>query len=367
MPPLGGLAVVLALGLALWWAWPGAPAGPEAAGAGTAAAGAAPAASDAAPGAAWALLDQASRQADAAEQEANTPWLLCGFGRVQLNPGADQGQPTPEEIRLKQWDQDALNGPLMQRLATSGRLVDRVTAAVLQRDPDRAAELARQGQDPRAYALAFSQCGAGRGPGCASLSAADWAAREPDNAAPWWHVAVQALRRGDAGAVHQALRHAEAATRALDSRGLMMSSLKAAEPEQATPLVLAAISMEFPIVMAWTEVLGRDCTMEAYRQGPLREACQAVADQLIRRAPGLMTRVAVSAAGRRARLANMPDEAGQERLKAAWRFSEAQRLAGDLRTRDIGCAVTRAILTWETGLAAHGEAEAVRQAGGPAF
>lgn len=369
MPPLGGLAVALALGLALWWAWPGAPAGPETASAGAAAADAASAASDAAPGAAWALLDQASRQADEAEQEANKPWPLCGFGLVQLRADGNPDQPTPEEIRLKQWDQDALHGPLMQRLATSDRAVDRVTAALLRQDRNAAATIALESGDPGAYALALRQCqGQGEmetGPGCRGLSAAGWATLDPGNAMAWWVLADEALHRGDAGAAMKALDQAQAAPRALDTRSLMLGSLQAAEPEEASPLLIAAIGVESALAGSAFSTVPR-CGEPAYRSGPLREACDLLVRQYLARGPSLLNRVILSHQARRARLPSAPPKSTIDAYQRAFRFSEHQRVDPS-RPTSMDCQDLKRLLTWESRVATHGEAEAVRQAGGPAF
>ncbi|MCY7388267.1 MAG: hypothetical protein LH481_09425 [Burkholderiales bacterium] len=102
-------------------------------------------------------------------------------------------------------------------------------------------KLALESRDPNTIAAAIYACGGTRNGACGSISVADWAAVDSDNAAVWLMMADAALYAKDTVRRDAALRRAAAAP-GYDLRAPSLASVLDSDPVKAqSPLVLAHI------------------------------------------------------------------------------------------------------------------------------
>lgn len=215
------------------------------------------------------------------------------------------GRATAEEVRRWQADPEAGHAwlaeqedRLMQRARVSltrmasrlqaGSVPQQVAARLLVEDVNGAAELAAVNTDPRAYQMALTACGSGRGrdaPACSRLSSRHWAALDPGDARPWLRLLDEAQARGDVAGVDAALAEVAARPRLSPGRFLLESQLVAVadlEPEPAllTRTLVMAIGMDMAMPSTTTLGLMRACVKDpaAGRRLPL---CRQSAQQLL--------------------------------------------------------------------------------------
>ena len=152
---------------------------------------------------------------------------VCGVGTVQVDPNEKAG-PFNYVKQLtgaaqSRWQQALLNSDDVHERAaalleqSSGWDYDPITyratrthgAAVAR---DELVQLAAGLNDLPIYAMAVRACqsydGEVPGAACDRISLAEWADRDPDNAAPWLEIAVAAHARADRAAEFDAVSHA---------------------------------------------------------------------------------------------------------------------------------------------------------------
>ena len=99
------------------------------------------------------------------------------------------------------------------------------------------AKLALTAGDSGIYAAAIYACAGARTGACGAINFVGWAAREPDNAAPWLMVASEAAARKDFTARDAAYQHVALANN-YDPRMPSLAPVFDAEPMQAQPLLV---------------------------------------------------------------------------------------------------------------------------------
>ena len=159
---------------------------------------------------------------------------------------------------------------------------------------EKLARLATASQDPVAYAFALFGCRLNREYGaCTQLSIERWAQLESDNAAPWLHLAGDAVERKDEAALRAALLKASRA-RTSDSRG--SSTLQMAEHPAARALAAA------PRLVYLSQLLGvyaalptpphlavsRACSVEGLADPPRKKLCGDLATMMTERSTSLV-------------------------------------------------------------------------------
>jgi hypothetical protein len=152
---------------------------------------------------------------------------------------------------------------------------------------DELVQLATGVEDKTIYAMAIQACDQRYDPGprdtaCERISAAKWAAMDPDNAAPWLRIAAEAHEHSDPAGVADAIGHAAQAHTIDFGHDAVLSYASRGMPPETTGLERAAFLYRLigqkgggPIrVLA----LGDYCSAKAEQQTSVRQQCEAVAE-----------------------------------------------------------------------------------------
>lgn len=146
-------------------------------------------------------------------------------------------------------------------------------------------KLALDSRDPNIIAAAIYACAGIRDGACGTISVADWAAVEPDNAVVWLMMADAALSAKDMVGRDAALRRAAAAS-GYDLRAPSLASVFDADLVKAqTPLAQSHISRELVTssLDAWTPPIvaaARYCLHEKTTDAERGTICEALASKL---------------------------------------------------------------------------------------
>lgn len=249
---------------------------------------------------------------------------LCGYGQITVQP---EDHPYPQQVRVAARDAlaritDALAndadlgkraialslGATMKGAAAAEsvraqlppnceespectRRLYEASAAALRQDADQLATSVAATRDGRAYATALYLCDrayaarSGAGP-CARLSAAQWAALEPDNVIPWLVDASRAMASGDRTAQEAAMRGAARATSSRLYEGGPLALVD--HPDLArlpspvrmatlTDLIGNSAAIPLPPLLAASQHCGKGVAMDEAR----RRDCSAIAEALL--------------------------------------------------------------------------------------
>jgi hypothetical protein len=116
---------------------------------------------------------------------------------------------------------------------------------------------------------------------------------DPDNAVPWLLLADDAQRRHDVTDDANAFAHAASATK-VDAYGDSVYTFAAPElPAEATPLerdyfAVEVIGVEAAMTTPHLSIASRHCSVDAVRDGKVRQQCNALAQLLVGRGSNLL-------------------------------------------------------------------------------
>jgi hypothetical protein len=263
-------------------------------------------------------------------------------------------------------------------------VADALNVGDLRSPDDRLAALVQDavvGDDARTYQLAFTACNgvqlqgpatfAGGPPiageaglrSCARLDPRRWAARDPGNAVPWFHVLVRADAQGDGAGQREALQQLAAASRF--DMGYAQATAAVArlrmpgDADLAGQSFLATKALAFELWPPFSGVTQR-CRDQAGGDAAMVAICERIADVLFDHSDGLMPRnVGASihklATGDASRLDQAHGEVKE--LGALHETLNRQEPPADAST----CEAPRRFLRRLVLIAKVGESEAVRQ------
>lgn len=178
--------------------------------------------------------------------------------------------------------------------------------------------LATSSNDPGVYAAALYACMGAKVGGCESLSYAQWAAMEPDNAAAWLSAASEAGSRKDPAAQAVAWQRAAEATR-YDFRVPRIAGIVETESAQAqgplslTPMYALLFSANAMVGMPLFSGMVKHCSREEVRDDARRTLCDAIAEKMAESDETLLAAMMARAIGERVgwsaeRLQSLKDE-----------------------------------------------------------
>ncbi len=232
---------------------------------------------------------------------------ICGFGKVALDradpAAASRYVGARTEKTAQKWLSALLNNDDYRARAAGLYLEGKVNGgATIQPMTDQArdslVQLAVGTADPAVYATALYACaaqygGAPAGGTCRQISADGWARRDPDNAVPWLLLVGKARDSHDAAAEAAAFAHAAKASM---SDSYVYSMYAFAEPElpsDLTPIQRWYLAVEvFGIEAATPQneliAASKHCSVEAVRDGTVRQQCGSLAELWVTRGATLL-------------------------------------------------------------------------------
>lgn len=220
---------------------------------------------------------------------------------IASNESSERVQGLYMQALLAQWAQRSAESSRYRicqgDFACLGKLPDATTPIEMTTQTGAAAaplvKLALESRDPNTIAAAIYACAGIRTGACGTVSVADWAAVEPDNAVVWLMVANAAFFAKDMVGRDAALRRAAAAS-GYDLRAPSLASVLASDLVQAqTPLVQSHIGRELftSNLDAFTPPIGaaaRYCLHEKTTDADRATICDALANKLSQQDEGLI-------------------------------------------------------------------------------
>lgn len=236
-------------------------------------------------------------------------------------------------------------GPALQRLH------ERTERAAPRRDQaaQRLLSLAQASQDPAVVALALSQCQAAlQPPACRSELSARWVALEPDNAAAWLRQAQVAQDAGDVAGMVDAVHRATQAAHYRPPSAWLARHVVALMPAEWQGM--PRLSLQLQLLGSVARLQGPNmamfehCREAGAGQANRQQACERLAERLLRDAPDLLSWALATGLGRQAgwsaeRLAALKAE--REQLEALFdplRVEEPPGSPGECRAHQRGSA-----------------------------
>ncbi|MBQ0957689.1 hypothetical protein KAK06_01840 [Ideonella sp. 4Y11] len=186
---------------------------------------------------------------------------------------------------------------------------ERVERAAPRRDQasEKLLSLAQASQDPAVVALALSQCAsAPQPPACRAELSARWVALEPDNAAGWLAQAQVAQEAGDPAGVVVAFHQATQAAHNRPPSAWVARHVVALLPAEWQGL--PRLSLQLQLLGSVARLQGPNAAMfehcrdaGAAGQANRQQACERLAERLLRDAPDLLSWAVATGLGRQAR------------------------------------------------------------------
>lgn len=184
--------------------------------------------------------------------------------------------------------------------ADAAQLAAMLRAADLRAAPSRAAllRLAQTSRDPAAYRLAYLYCQPARARGdlaCQSLTAAEWARRDPADGSAWLRAADEAERLGDLAARDDALLRAARSSRLSDGWSEdLFPLLTHAQIEAASPKVQAAWWSTTQLLTGDLppphQAVAATCLRASQPEPARRALCRELASVMLNHDPSVMGR-----------------------------------------------------------------------------
>jgi len=246
---------------------------------------------------------------------------------------------------------------------------DREIRAVALEAFDALARIAVRTLDPAIYAIAYQACRK-RERGCQMISARQWARLDPNNAAPWFHVAAEAAAERNESGVAEAMYQVARASRSDGYEGAFVREVVAALPKSLTPAQHGSIAAHvLGVEAAWVspgmQLSTRYCNSVTTRDANRRQLCADVAELLFRRSNTVVEQTTGIGIGRRSGWSAEKVEAAQAERDALMQVLKAK--VGTPAAQTTTCEAHAMAIHALKLLADRGEAagarEALRQSG----
>ncbi|UXH76981.1 hypothetical protein [Roseateles amylovorans] len=231
----------------------------------------------------WLLLDGARNTADAAVAAASAAAArdrYCGADFPHAF-SAGVGMDDPRNAQLAAHEKAVL-AEQSRKLALAGDELARMTAAVLQFDVGRIADIAEQTTDPLIYGLALRTCSKVDVPACQSLTPSRWLQLDPGNATAMWLLASKAPTIAEA---RQWLARAHDASYVIVMKGRMLKRVVdsgVTDPKLLLPIANRTMGADASETAHFLSAASRVCGYSAPADPVLRSACQGYAKDAIR-------------------------------------------------------------------------------------
>lgn len=236
-------------------------------------------------------------------------------------------------------------GPALQRM------LERTERAAPRRHEaaQKLLSLAQASQDPAVVGLARSQCESSpQPPACRAELSARWVALEPDNAAAWLAQAQVAHDAGDVAGVVDAVHRANQAAHHRPPSAWLARHVVALLPAEWQGMPRLSLQLQLLSSVAGLQgpnmAMFEHCREAGAGQANRQQACERLAERLLRDAPDLLSWAVATGLGR---LAGWPTErlaalkAEREQLEALFnplRVEEAPGSPGECRAYQRGSA-----------------------------
>ena len=234
---------------------------------------------------------------------------------------------------------------------------------------DALARIAVRTLDPAIYAIAYQACRK-RERGCQMISARQWAHLDPNNAAPWFHVAAEAAAERNESGVAEAMYQVARAGRSDGYEGVFVREVVAALPKSLTPAQHGSIATHvLGVEAAWVSpgmhLSSRYCSGVATRDANRRQLCADVADLLFRRSNTVLEQTTGIGIGRRSGWSAEKVEAAQAERDALMQVLKAKvgTPAAETTTCEGQVMAIHALKLLADRGEARGAREALRQSG----
>lgn len=286
---------------------------------------------------------------------------ICGG--IWIKPDAAGEVDEAEVNRLTRVDE--LRARVRDGLAADGS--DFTRAALLRLEPTREALLrfATTTSDPRAYAIAFNACDRRLDPepACRQLSAERWAQLDPGNAAPWLQILSDAFERNDVAARDEALHRVATSTHNRigwhDLMGLIAEQLP---PEDSAGVggmfLIYEVAVTRRVPTPEYGALYSACSADAQRDANRRQVCNAAVEVLVEHGDITMDRMIGVAIGEKGGWpAERVDRIRGENLA----YNNAQLEALQAPGNPLACGAAQRQITQSKRFATIGELGALRE------
>jgi hypothetical protein len=227
--------------------------------------------------------------------------------------------------------------------------------------------LAQSSKDPQVYGWAYQSCKAdapnSESP-CQLISSDQWARLDPTNAVPWLFMAAEAEKRGDAGALDDAMFHVANAERQDENWGALPAMLVEHAPSDEARLsdvfglAAEATGIEAAVPMPFSTE-AKYCSAGALPDSNRRETCEGIAKLLVERSNtfiemGIGIGMAKRLGWSQERIAALEDE------RAALHEAAAREAVTTVELRS--CGDVRRVLYRFRDVGLHGELASARRA-----